>query len=105
MLLRTIKMAAKNFRVNQDKHGIYQLQGEVSIHELEEFKAFLEESVKGGQHIAISLTGVRFIDTAALQLIVAYKRRLEPEIKLRISAVSAEVEEILSLCGLKTVLM
>lgn len=94
-------MTAKNFSVSQDKKGTYHVQGEVSIHELEEFNAFLEESVKEVEEIAISLAEVRFIDTAALQLLIAYKRR----IKLRISAVSLEVEEILSLCGLKTVLM
>lgn len=94
-------MTAKNFSVSQDKKGTYHVQGEVSIHELEEFNAFLEESVKEVEEIAISLAKVRFIDTAALQLLIAYKRR----IKLRISAVSLEVEEILSLCGLKTVLM
>ncbi len=94
-------MTAKNFSVSQDKKGTYHVQGEVSIHELEEFNAFLEESVKEVEEIAISLAKVRFIDTAALQLLIAYKR----QIKLRISAVSLEVEEILSLCGLKTVLM
>jgi len=98
-------MTAKNFSVSQDKKGTYHVQGEVSIHELEEFNAFLEESVKEVEEIAISLAEVRFIDTAALQLLIAYKRQMEPEVKLRISAVSAEVEEILSLCGLKTVLM
>lgn len=57
------------------------------------------------QEIPISLAKVRFIDTAALQLLIAFKRRLEPEVKLRISAVSAEVEDILSLCGLKAALV
>jgi len=98
-------MTAKNFSVSQDKEGVYHVQGEVSIHELEEFNAFLEESLKGGQEITISLSEVRFIDTPALQLLIAYKRQMEPEVKLRISAVSAEVENILSLCGLKSALL
>ncbi len=98
-------MAGKNFSVSQDEHGIYHLQGEVTIHELDVLKVFLEESLKGGQEIAISLANVRFIDTAALQLLIAFNRRLEPEVKLRICAVSAEVEDILSLCGLKTALL
>jgi len=98
-------MTAKNFSVSQDKEGTYHVQGEVSIHELEEFNAFLEESLKGGQEITISISEVRFIDTASLQLLIAYKRRMEPEVKLRISAVSAEVENILSLCGLKSALL
>ncbi|MCK4388706.1 MAG: STAS domain-containing protein [Desulfobacterales bacterium] len=98
-------MAARKFNVTQDERGIYHLQGELSIHELGVLKVFLEESLKGGQEIAISLAEVRFIDTAALQLLIAFKRRLEPEVKLRICAVSAEVEDILSLCGLKTALL
>jgi anti-anti-sigma factor len=98
-------MTAKNFSVSQDKKGTYHVQGEVSIHELEEFNAFLEESVKEVEEIAISLAEVRFIDTAALQLLIAFMKRFEPEVKLRISAISTEVEDILSLSGLKTALL
>ena len=97
-------MPARTFSISQDGQGVYHLEGELSIHELDEFKAFLEESLKGTQEVPISLAKVRFIDTAALQLLIAFKRR-EPEVKLRISAVSAEVEDILSLCGLKAALM
>ena len=95
----------KNFSVNKDSQGVYHLEGELSIHELDELKAFLEGSVKDAQEIPISFAKVIFIDTAALQLLIAFKRRIEPEIKLKISAVSAEVEDILSLCGLKSSLM
>ena len=98
-------MGAKNFSVSQDEHGIYHLQGELAIHDLDEFKAFLDDSLKGGQENAISLAKVRFIDTAALQLLIAFKRRSEPEVKVRISDVSTEVEKILSLSGLKAALL
>ncbi|MBW1740097.1 MAG: STAS domain-containing protein [Deltaproteobacteria bacterium] len=98
-------MVAKNFSVTQDEHGIYHLRGELSIHELDDLKDFLEGSLKAGQDIAISLSKVRFIDTAALQLLIAFKRRLAPQVRLQISEVSAEVENILTLCGLKTALI
>ena len=98
-------MAAKNFSVKQDEQGIYHFEGELSIHALDHLKDFLDKSLKGGQEIAISLAKVRFIDTAALQLLIAFKKRFEPEVKLKISEVSSEVENILSLCGLKTILM
>ncbi|UCG79983.1 MAG: STAS domain-containing protein [Desulfobacterales bacterium] len=100
-------MAAKNFKVTRNKEGTYELQGEISIHDIDAFKGFLEGSVKTGeeQEIAISLSEVGFIDTAALQLLISFKRWLEPEVKLRISALSAEAEEILSLCGLKAALL
>jgi anti-anti-sigma factor len=100
-------MAAKNFSVSKDKKGTYHFQGELCIHELDELKDFLEKSLKGGQEqeVTISLAKVGFIDTAALQLLIAFKRWLEPDVKLRISALSAEVEDILSFCGLKTALL
>jgi len=98
-------MPARTFSISQDGQGVYHLEGKLSIHELDEFKAFLEESLKDVQEVPISLAKVRFIDTAALQLLIAFKRRLEPEVKLKISDASAEVEDILSLCGLKAALV
>ena len=98
-------MAAKNFTVSQDDHGIYHLHGELSIHELDDLKGFLEQSLEDEQETAISLARVTFIDTAALQLLIAFKKQSQPEVTLRISDVSSEVEKILSLCGLKTALL
>ncbi|MBW1741846.1 MAG: STAS domain-containing protein [Deltaproteobacteria bacterium] len=97
-------MAAKNFSVNQDKSGTYHLDGELTIHDLEEIKQFLEEALKGGKKkkIVISLAEVGFMDTAVLQLFIAFKRWIEPDTQLKISALSAEVEDILSLTGLRT---
>lgn len=98
-------MAEKRFSISQDEQGVYHLEGELSIHDLEELKGFLEGFRKDEKEVTISFEKVRFIDTAALQLLIVFKTRLEPEVKLRISAVSGEVEKILSLSGLKTALM
>ena len=98
-------MSSKNFSVKQDEQGIYLFEGELSIHGLDYLKDFLDKSFKGVHEVAISLANVRFIDTAALQLLIAFKKRFEPEVKLKISEVSSEVENILSLCGLKTILV
>jgi len=98
-------MGAKHFATSQGGHGAYSLKGELSINELDELRHFLEESRQDRQEIAISLAEVRFIDTAALQLLIAFKKGLAPDVKLWISAVSAEVDDILSLCGLKSALL
>ena len=98
-------MAAKNFSVSQDEDGIYHLDGELSIHELGDVRGFLEQSLEDEEETVISLAKVKFVDTAALQLLIAIKKHSQPETKLRISDVSSEVENILSLCGLKTALL
>jgi anti-anti-sigma factor len=98
-------MPAKNFSVREDKKGVYHFKGELSIHELDELKGFLEKSLKGERDIAISLAKVRFIDIAALQLLIAFKKQWKPETKFLISDVSSEVEDILSLSGLKMVFL
>ena len=97
-------MASKNFSVKQDDQGIYRFEGELTIHGLDYLNDFLDKSFKGVQEIAISLAEVTFIDTAALQLLIAFKKRFEPEVKMKISEISSEVEIILSLCGLKPIL-
>jgi anti-anti-sigma factor len=100
-------MTPKNFNVSQDENGTYHLGGELTIHDLEELRELLEESLQEGQkgEIVLSFAEVGFIDTAALQLLIAFKRWLEPDVKLKISALSAEVEDILSLSGLRTALL
>ena len=104
-------MVAKSFSVSKDEHDIHPerlelvLQGELTIHELDELRNLLDNTLEGGQEVDISLAKVRFIDTAALQLLIVFKKRFEPEVKLRICAVSSELENILSLCGLKTALL
>lgn len=102
---RSDEMAAKRFFVRQDENGTFQLKGELTIHELKELRDFLDRSLEEQQQIVVSLAGIRFVDTAVLQLLIAYKRRFGSETRVRISDVSAEVEEILSLSGLRTALM
>ena len=90
----------------RDKDGIYRLQGELSIHVLDQLRDFLETTVQAGEgEVCISLEEVRFVDTASLQLFLAFKKRFEPEGMFRITSVSAEVERILALSGLKPLLL
>lgn len=99
-------MASKNYSVSKDKSGTYHLRGELTIHDLEELRVFLEKALKGEKKkIVISFAEVGFIDTPVLQLLIAFKRWIEPKTELEISALSPEVEDILSLSGLKTALL
>ena len=98
-------MAAKKFDVRQEKDGSYHVHGDLTIHELEELRGFLESILKDRQEVSLSLAAVSFVDTAALQLLIAYRKRFAPETRLRVSDVSPEVEYVLSLSGLKTARM
>ena len=100
-------MDKANFRVKQDEEGTHHITGELTIHEIDDLKEFLEACFGAGQveEIAVSLSEVRFMDTAALQLFIVFRKWLEPEVRFRIADVSAEVEEILKLCGLKAALL
>jgi anti-anti-sigma factor len=100
-------MSAKNFSISQDQDGTYHFQGELTIHELGDLRDFLEESLKDNQgaEIVFSFANVGFIDASALQLLIVFKAWLEPDIKLRISSLSSEVADILSLSGLKNALL
>ncbi|MDY6950899.1 MAG: STAS domain-containing protein [Thermodesulfobacteriota bacterium] len=98
-------MGSRHFTTSQDGDGAYLVKGELSIRELDELREFLEACRQDGKEITISLAEVRFIDTAALQLLIAFKKGLAPKVALRISAVSSEVDDILGLCGLKNALL
>ena len=97
---------ATNLNTQRDKDGIYLLQGELSIHWLDQLKDFLERTVRTGEaEMFFSLEKVRFVDTASLQLFLAFKRMVEPDRRFRIISVSPEVERILVLSGLKPLLL
>lgn len=97
---------AKNLNTQRDKDGIYLLQGELSIHGLDQLKNFLERTARTGEvDVFLSLEKVRFVDTASLQLFLAFKRMLEPHRRFRIISVSPEVERILVFSGLKPLLL
>ena len=96
-----------NFTVTQDDNGTYHLEGELTVHDLDHVRDFLDGSLQGGkaQRVDISMAKVQFIDTAVLQLFIAFKKWVSPGVKFQISSLSGDVEEILSLCGLKRALL
>jgi anti-anti-sigma factor len=99
-------LMATSFSAEQDEQGVYHFQGELSIHSLDQLNELLESALQSqGQGLSVSLEKVRFVDTAALQLLVMFKKKLEPDVSFRIVGVSPEVEDILSLSGLKPVLI
>ena len=93
-------MGARHFSVTQEVDGTYVLGGELTIHDLDYLKDFLESSTERASRLTLSLAEVSFIDTASLQFLIAFKRWMGKEKVLTIKAVSPEVEKILTVSGL-----
>lgn len=97
---------ARSFTARRDEDGRYYLEGELSIHVLDQFKKFLVSALESGdKSLFVSLKNISFIDTACLQMLLVFKKSLEPGGVLRVTEVSDEVEKILSLSGLKAALL
>ena len=98
-------MAVEGFRIVKSEQGIHELQGVLDIHHVDKLMEFLEEASKGAQDIRISLSHLTYIDISALQALISFKNSPSVSISLRISSLSPEVEEILSISGLRTALL
>ena len=68
-------------------------------------KDFLDSAATGGDHLELSLAGLRYIDVCALQMLISFKHSSNVTAKLLISELSREVEEVLAVCGLGAALL
>ena len=98
-------MEMQQFTVSQDAKGVFRFKGELTIHGIKYLKKFFDTSFAHAKKISISMAGLTFADTASLQLIIAFRRSLEPEIELRLLELSPELEKILEISDLKTALV
>ncbi len=89
----------------EDEHGVIHIKGELTIHGLEGLRLFLTDLLQSNKEPVFSLAEVTFIDTAALQLLVACRNSLPADRPWRVVAVSDQVERILTLSGLRTTLL
>jgi anti-anti-sigma factor len=91
--------------VRQDEQGIQHFMGELSIHNLERLRAVLLNIPETRDEVALSFASVRFMDTAALQLLIAFRISLPARVTWRVVDLSSELEKILTISGLRTALL
>jgi anti-anti-sigma factor len=91
--------------VHLDEQGILHLTGELSIHTLEPLHQSLTDMLYSNEELIVSFAGVDFMDTAVLQLLLAFRRSLPPSRTWLVVGVSEKMEQILSLSGLRTALL
>ena len=99
-------MEMQQFTVSQDAEGAFQFKGELTIHGIDYLnKLLLDISSAHAKKISICMAEVTFADTASLQLLIAFRRSLEPGIEWRLLELSPELEKILEISDLKTALV
>jgi anti-anti-sigma factor len=87
--------------VTRDEHGTQHFHGELSIHDLEQLRAILQNLQATTDRFSLSFAAVDFMDTAALQLFIAFRISLPPQVTWRIVSLSPKLEKILAISGLR----
>jgi anti-anti-sigma factor len=87
--------------ITRDENAIYHFHGELTIHELEQLRAILQDLQATADQLSLSFASVSFMDTAALQLFIAFRISLPPQVTWRLVALSPELEKILAISGLR----
>ena len=93
-------MSQQDFTVTRDELGVYHLEGQLCIYQLEKLKDFLDDLLKAHLEVNLSLEDVTLVDAAALQLLIAFRNASRARIKVHILSISAEIEKVLTISGL-----
>jgi len=95
---------SRRFSISQDAEGVYRFKGELTIHDIQCLKHVLDSVLARCRKITISMEELTFADTAALQLLLAFRRSLTSRIKWVVKDLSSEMDTILTVSGLKSFL-
>jgi anti-anti-sigma factor len=91
--------------VHLDEQGILHLKGDLSIHNLESLHQSLTDMLYSNEELILSFAEVDFMDTAVLQLLLAFRSSLPPRRTWLVVGISEKMERILTLSGLRTALL
>ncbi|NOQ45533.1 MAG: STAS domain-containing protein [Desulfobulbaceae bacterium] len=94
-------MDIKQFTVHQDVEGTFRFKGKLTIHDLEYLKEFIDTSLSKTKKISLSMEEVEYVDTASLQLIIAFRKTRGSGDDWTISKISPGLEKILEISDLK----
>lgn len=89
----------RNFSVSQDVEGAYVLTGELTIHDLDYLKEFLESAVARSGRASLSFAELGFADAASLQFLAAFGKGMGKTGGLTVKDPSPEMEKILAISG------
>lgn len=91
------------FNVNI-KDNTYKFSGEIDIYDLDEFHGILTK-LSSKETILLDFRKVANMDTAALQLLISFKKSLPRKCKFKIVGFHPSLEKVLTISGLSRYLM
>lgn len=87
--------------IKEMKNHKFQLNGELNLSTLEEFYAFLVDHLKKKTKMTFDFSGLATIDTAAIQLLISFKKSLDKGVSLTIVNVNETIIKTMKLIGMK----
>lgn len=94
----------KVWKGTEDGWAVVSAAGEVDVATSPELLAALEESATSSKRLLIDLSGVTFMDSTGLGVVVQAKRAFEAEDALRLVVKDANVRKVFEVTGLDSVL-
>jgi len=85
----------------EESDGGLSLTGELVVHELAGLRARLDEIAAGSGELTLDVSGLEQVDTAGLQLLVAFLRHRGSQDPLRLAGLSPALERAAKLTGLE----
>ena len=80
--------------------SILSLQGEVDISTVDALEEQIEQCLKHGSRLILDLSGVSFIDSTGLRLVIGTRQRLSEDGELVLVAQDGPVTRLLEITGL-----
>jgi anti-anti-sigma factor len=84
-----------------DRVTVVKLEGDLDLASAPELKATLTDAVRAGSgRLVLDFSGVAFVDSTALSVLIGVQRRLGPDDRMAIAAARHEVLRVLEVSGL-----
>ena len=89
----------------EQAEGIIKLSGEIGVHHLDDLYECLKDRFVLEQDLTIDCQEVVQMDTAAIQVLIAFKKSLAKGHKLTIKNISPALEKVWEIIGVKQIFL
>jgi anti-sigma B factor antagonist len=85
---------------SHDSWSVLSLRGEVDISTVALLEERIDAALEGGSQLVLDLTGVSFIDSTGLRLVISTRQRLTEDGELALVVADGPVTRLLEITGL-----